>query len=345
MDTFHSARLTLTAWYLVIIMAVSVLFSFVIYNALGSEFYRFEWMVQSLIENKSQEAMVSHSPGERRMKMGEPITPEFVAEIKQRFLLMILTTNAGILVIAGGLGYFLAGRTLRPIREMMDEQNRFITDASHELKTPLTALRSEFEVAILDEKKLQLSEAKHIIRSGFEEIVNLQGLAENLLELTRQQKRIGKLQAEDVSLLEVIEAVLKKVIPLARHKNITIDNQVDDFILKGESHSLTELFVILLDNAIKYSPKNSEVTITSKESDQHIQIEVKDKGIGIDEKDISQIFDRFYRADTSRSKTAGYGLGLSIARQIVETHKGTISVHSKSGRGTTFTIRLPQAKS
>lgn len=343
MSTFHFARLKLTAWYLIIIMTLSVLFSAVIYRVLTSEIQRFERAQRFFIERRLEEGEFL-PPSERRhflFRDRVPINPELIEETKQRVLLMLTLANAGILIITGGLGYFLAGRTLRPIKDMMDEQNRFITDASHELKTPLTSLRSEFEVAMLDEKKMNLKEAKQLIKSGFEEIVGLQGLAENLIELTQQHKKHGHIKTEDVSLLEIIEAALKKVIPLAKQKHITINNDVDDYILEGENQSLTELFVILLDNAIKYSSQHSKIAISSEKTDHHLQIEVSDTGMGIDEKDLPRIFDRFYRADKSRSKIAGYGLGLSIAKQIAETHSGSISAQSKPNKGTTFVVRLP----
>lgn len=346
MNTFHFARLKLTAWYLIIIMALSIIFSIVIYRVLTIEIDRFERAQKFFIERIFQEGdLPSPSHGRRLLfNNGEPLNPELIAETKQRILLMLLAANTGILVITGGLGYLLAGKTLKPIKEIMNEQNRFITDASHELKTPLTALRSEFEVAILDEKKLQLKEAKHLIKSGFEEIVTLQGLAENLLELTQQQKKRGLIKTEEVSILEAIEAALKKVIPLAKQKQITINNEVSDYILEGEQQGLSELFVILLDNAIKFSPERSEVALTSIKTDHHIQIEVSDKGMGIDKKDLPYIFDRFWRADKSRSKTQGYGLGLSIAKQIVESHKGEISVKSEVGKGSEFIVQIPKTQ-
>src|SRR3989338_803664 len=151
MTTFHYARLKLTAWYLLIIMALSTLFSLVIYNALTAEVDRFERAQRFFIERRLQEGSLPLPPptdGRRLFPFnnGEPINPELLAETKQRILLTLILANAGILIVSGGLGYFLAGRTLRPIKDMMDEQNRFITDASHELKTPLTSLRTELEV-------------------------------------------------------------------------------------------------------------------------------------------------------------------------------------------------------
>lgn len=349
-NTFRTARLKLTAWYLIIVMLTSLLFSVAIYVGVNHQLSR----IQNLSTNTKgeplaellkkffaeQEAKGQSVPQSTFTHLAQ-LSPDIVSQIKMQLATILVLVNFGIVGIAGFAGYFLAGRTLRPIKEMTDEQNRFITDASHELKTPLTALRTEFEVAMLDEDKMTPKESKQLIKSSFEEIVNLQGLAENLIELTQQQKKRGQLKTEDVSLLEITEAALKRVVPLAKQKHITINNDVDDFILQGEHQSLTELFVILLDNAIKYSPETSEVKITSKKTDHHLQINVTDNGIGIAQKDVPHIFERFYRADKSRSQTPGYGLGLSIAKEIVESHKGSISVESKIEQGTTLTLQLP----
>jgi len=314
-------------------MIIALLFSLVIYFGITTQL---DGMSKFQELNKQNNIQIN-APISSSMPLPPPLDPE---SAKNRILLILLIVNGVVLCVSGGAGYVLAGRTLRPIIEMLEEQSRFITDASHELKTPLTAIRTEFEVAML-EKNMSKQQSEKLIKSSYEEIVNLQGLAENLLELTQQQKKRGNLKLKDVSLLEVTEAALGKVIPLAKQKHITIDNLVDDYILQGEEQSLTELFVILLDNAIKYSPDNSEVKLNSKKTDHHLMITVSDNGIGIAQKDRLHIFDRFYRADKSRSKIAGYGLGLSIAKEIVESHKGSISVESEVDHGTVFIIRLP----
>lgn len=344
MDTFSKARLRLTAWYLIIIMALSLSFSAIVYRALTIEIHRFEKAQRFFIERRLEEGNFPLPPNDRKFVLfnnGEPPNPELIEETKQRILMMLTIANAGVLVITGGIGYFLAGRTLKPIREMVNEQSMFITDASHELKTPLTSLRAEYEATMLDADKITKKDLKQLVKSSFEEIVNLQGLAEKLMELTQQQKRRGHIAPEKVSLLEVVEGALNKVIPLAKQKHVAVNNEIDDYILEGEKQSLTELFVILLDNAIKYSPIGSEVYLTSEKTDHHVQIEVADKGMGIDEKDLPHIFDRFWQADKSRSKIEGFGLGLSIAKEIVESHRGTISVESKPREGTIFTLRFP----
>ncbi len=332
MHTFQFARLKLTVWYVLISMTITILFSLVIYTRLTGELDRIERFQQANKQNN-----ISFPP--RNPAFPQP--PELdVAQSKMNILLTLLAVNGVVLALSGGAGYILAGRTLRPIQEMMDEQSRFITDASHELKTPLTAIRTEYEVAMLS-KPVPAKEANALINSSYEEIISLQGLAENLLELTHQQKNREHMKMKEVSLLEVTEASLKKVIPFAKQKQITINNQIDDYILSGEQQSLTQLLVILIDNAIKYNPKHSEIILTSTKTDHQILVTVSDNGVGIAEKDLKHIFDRFYRVDKSRSKTDGYGLGLSIAKEIVEVHNGSISAESKLAEGTTFTIRLP----
>ena len=347
MDTFGTARLKLTAWYLVIIMALSLSFSAFIFRALTAEVRRFESAQRFLFERSLEEGQFVPQPDRQRIviRNGLPMNPELIEETKRRILLMLVFANSGVLIVTSGLGFFLAGRTLKPIREMLDEQNRFITDASHELKTPLTSLRAEYEAAMLEENKLTKKDLLGLVKSSSEEIVNLHGLAEKLMELTQQKKQKETKAFQAVSLLETIELAINRVIPLARQKRITIDNQVDDHLLEAEAQNMVELFVILLDNAIKYSPKNSKITLKSEKINHQIQIEVIDQGIGIDTKDLPYIFDRFWRADKSRSRVKGFGLGLSIAEEIVAKHKGKISAKSKLGKGTVFSIRFPETRS
>jgi signal transduction histidine kinase len=248
-------------------------------------------------------------------------------------------------LILGGsafAGYMLAGRTLNPIADMVDEQNRFITDASHELRTPLTSLKAEIEVNLRD-PNLSLDQTKSILKSNLEEVNSLQVLSDGLIRLTQYQQGQNELSFTTVQLSIVIKEAIRKVTNAAKTKHITITNDIRSVNLEGNQTSLTELFVIFLDNAIKYSPKQKTIHLTGKKNNGHIIIEITDQGIGIDEKDIPHLFDRFYRADKSRTKNAapGYGLGLAIAKQIVDQHNGTIRVTSQLKKGTTFTIELP----
>ena len=126
----------------------------------------------------------------------------------------------------------------------------------------------------------------------------------------------------------------------------SVINKVGDQEISGDANSLTEMFVILLDNSIKYSDKNTCITLESKISGKNVVVSIKDEGIGIDKKDIPYIFERFYRADKSRTKShvKGFGLGLSIAKQIAEKHNGQIKVESAQGKGSTFFVSISQSK-
>jgi two-component system sensor histidine kinase CiaH len=342
---FQSARLKLTSWYLLIIMAISLAFSGVIYQVIGGEIERVALVQRLRIERLEQEQL-GLLPPEIRIPppAGNLPDPAIFEEARHRLGVILLLINGGILVIAGGTGYFLAGRTLQPIREMVDEQHRFISDASHELRTPLTSLKSSMEVFLRD-KHAKLSEGRQLIAGSIDQVNKLQTLSDSLLQLSQFHTPGLLLETEPLNLEQVIAQAVKRVEPMAKQKQIQIKNRECEVDVVGNKYQLIDLLVILLDNAIKYTPSGGNITIGVAGSDGMISLSVIDTGIGIAKADIPHIFDRFYRADSARTKSArdGYGLGLSIAKKIVEAHHGTISVESVIGQGSTFTVRLPKS--
>jgi two-component system, OmpR family, sensor histidine kinase CiaH len=341
---FDAARLKLTTWYLLIITVISIFFSVAIYRTLTGELDRVE-RIQELRLQRGLPERLRYLPFLDPNNPSQPmliLDPDLVAETKHRILFSLIIIDAAILAASTLVGYFLAGRTLDPIKEMVDEQNRFVTDASHELRTPLTSLKSEIEVNLRD-KKLTLKDAKKILESNLEEVNNLQNLSDSLIKFTQYPIRTNDLSITKLSAGELLMDVTKKVAPIAKHKHITITNTAKDAIFDGNKTSLTEVFVILLENAVKYSKENSTITLGSEHTENRVRIYIQDEGIGIEDKDIPHVFDRFYRADKSRTKTdiPGYGLGLAIAKQMVEKHFGAIKVKSKVGVGSTFTVELP----
>lgn len=326
---FHKARLKLTAWYLIIIMLISLMFSMVIYRMLSHELERFE---------KAQRFRI-----ERQLSFPPPPlgNPELIAEAKRRIILDMAFFNLIILGIAGGLSYFLAGRTLTPIKEMMEEQNRFVSDASHELRTPLTSMKTAMEVYLRD-KNAKLAEAKNVIVENIGEVDRLQILTDQLLQLTQYEKTNVQVGQQEILISQIIKGAKQKVKPMANLKKIRFKEEINDGRININKESLIELLVILLDNAIKYSPKNSQVVILAEKKDRFLNIKVVDKGIGISEKELPHIFDRFYRADNARQKMAvgGYGLGLAIAKKIVENNGGSIEVKSQINKGTIFSVKF-----
>lgn len=326
---FTHARIKLTAWYLLIIMTISLAFSLFIYQDLSQEIYRFARAQRFRIEGRFFIANISPPP----------LDIELINETKKRLVVTLVVINGTILAISGTLSYFLAGRTLRPIQKMLEEQNRFISDSSHELRTPLTALKTSLEVNLRD-KKLTLSQAKRLMSDNIKEVNALQKLSDGLLTLTRFESAQNLPEFKKVMLSDIVSEAVTKVDPLLLSKNIILKNNVKNVSINGHHQSLIDLVVILLDNAIKYSPANSSITIYTAIKGKTTRLMVKDEGIGIPKKDIPYIFDRFFRSDSSRSKTEidGFGLGLSIAKKIVDTHHANIVVSSIVGKGSLFTV-------
>jgi len=329
---FISARRKLITWYLFILMSVSISFSIVIYQGMAAEINRFSQLQQLRIERRFDEAGLSHPPFIIDLAM--------VEEAKQHIVLSLLGINGFIFIVMGGLSYFLAGVTLRPIQEMVEEQHRFVSDASHELKTPLTAMKSSLEVYARD-PKLTLTEAKQVLKDNINEVNRLQTLSESLLTLSENQSSSGFKNTHPKSFL--VKAY-NQVKHSADKKKIRIHIAViPNKEIRGNEEKLIELFTILLDNAIKYSPARSTVLLSGEVKKKGVELCVSDKGMGIEEKALPHVFDRFYRSDSARSRegVGGYGLGLSIAKNIVDFHKGSIIIESTSNLGTSVIVWLP----
>ncbi|MCA9397796.1 HAMP domain-containing histidine kinase [candidate division WWE3 bacterium] len=331
---FTRTRLELTIIYTLIFIAISGAVSSVFYfrtAAILDE--QFE-----IIEERLQRERYGLVPRGVQNQLLQ-ILPEDISEAKERIVYQLLAINGLVAVIFAVGGYYLSGKTLEPIQIAMDEQKRFVGDAAHELKTPITALRTSLEVNLMDTKLSP--DAKDVLNENLEDVENLQQLVENLLQLARQETT--QLQIENVDVCKTINEAVKQIIPLAKSKDISVDFHYDKEVsVSGNKDALQRLFIILLDNAIKYSPKKSNVTVLLNETRSSIKIAVKDVGVGIANHHLPYIFDRFYRVDTARTE-AGYGLGLSVAKTIVEQHSGTISVQSEQGTGTTFIVSLPKA--
>lgn len=337
---FNSARLKLTGWYLLIIMVISLSFSMVLYRLLTLEVDRLLARQNARFEQQfTPEPTFTH--GSTGVRFAMPLLdPELVEELKKRLIFNFAVINGLIFIGAGGLGFMLAGKTLSPIKVMIDEQNRFIADASHELRTPITALKTNLEVSLRDEK-LSLKEAKETLTANLEDVNRLQTLSNALLELTLRQQR-PMTRFEPAALSSAVTEAVTVVKPLAKAKAIRLKTNVLDATLAIPAKELTDVLIILLDNAIKYSPEKTTVGLQTLKHDNTVSIKIIDQGIGISSKDLPHIFDRFYQVETSRSGNTrkGYGLGLAIAKQTIERNRGSISVISEVNMGTTFVVRL-----
>lgn len=325
-----TARLMLT--YLSIIMIMSISFSVVLYATSAGQLER---------QRPPRGATISDEFPMQAPTGFRSFINQRIEEGKRDIFAKLAIIN--LLVLASGsiFSYYLARRTLEPIEEAMDAQTQFVSDASHELRTPLTALRTTNEVA-LRRKKLTLTDAKETIEDNLAEIERLQQLTDGLLRLSTYQPA---LRVTEARLQEIIDTSLATVAPKAAVKRIAVDNQAPALTLTADEGALTQILTILVDNAIKYSPVDTTITLNAAhDSKDGTYIHVADQGVGISEHDASHIFTRFYRADSSRSQTQGYGLGLPIAHKLVKAHHGTLSVESTPGEGSVFTVYIPAQK-
>lgn len=326
---FESATLRLTAWYVLLLMVLSVLFSLILFHMASGEFNR---------------ALAPREQGEVRIFIDNPTVDAFrqqrIDDSNARLLGGLVLFNLGVLVGGTALSYVLARRTLRPIEDAHNAQVRFASDAAHELRTPLAVMQTEMEVGLRDTKATK-SEHAAILKSSLEEVERLRSLTDRLLLLASQQE----LPAEHVNLEEVTMEAIAHSVALAQAKNIAVENAVDSAQLRAHFDSVVTVLGIILDNAIKYSPVKTQITVTSQTSDKWVEISVSDQGPGIAADEQQKIFDRFYRVDPSRSSenVPGHGLGLSLAKRLVHEMHGEIAVVSDSGKGATFTVRLPRA--
>lgn len=330
----HRIRLALT--YLGIITALSISFSFLVYSvSVGELNYDINRQINTI------QTGTSGLFGDETI---DNIRAEALNRFKHDITRRLELLNIAMLALGSIVGYYLAKKNLEPLEESIEMQARFSSDTAHELRTPLTAMKTELEVG-LRQSDLKVQEAKALLASNLEEVTKLNSLITSLLRLSQEGYDGNKSQWQKTNLNQLVTAAIKKVRDLAdaRHMSFKIYGLGDHQIL-GDQDQLIELFTILIDNAIKYGEDGMSIIIRAREIDKHIQISIKDQGVGIKDTDVPHIFERFYRADQSRSKNAksGYGLGLSLAKAIALRHQAKINVKSKLGVGTTFTIDFPK---
>ncbi len=339
---FKSALIKLTMWYLAAIVGLCLFFSFLLYQlstreistGINNQFKRIEIDVYgNVVKNHS---------------MTRQINPDDEITLRSHHLFVsLLYFNVFASCIAGIGSYALAKRALEPLEVAHEQQARFTSDVSHELRTPLSAMKTESEVALID-PTLSNEELRSILKSNLEEIDKMQSLTNNLLRISKLENQDLKKLFINVNLDKIVSAARKNNMKSADKKGLVINLHADKLQILGNEENLIQAISILIDNAIKYSNHDSSIDLIVRKRKSDAIIEVKDHGIGISSQDMPYIFDRFYRAERSRAKEPGtdngYGLGLPLAKFIIELHDGSITISSNLNKGTNILIRLPISK-
>ncbi len=257
---------------------------------------------------------------------------------------IFLLVGATSVILAMPAGMFLAGRALSPIRQSLARQRDFVADASHELRTPLTILQAGTELALQSQDP---PEYRETLEHNLRQAQHMARLVADLSTLARSDSGQVILEEAQLDLVPLLQETLNQVRPLADTKEIILSHRWSASLpVHGDRQRLGQLFLILLDNAIKYTPAGGKVTVSAAALRKSIaRVTVSDTGIGIPAQDLPLIFERFYRVDKARSREeGGTGLGLSIARWIARAHGGEITAVSTEGQGSTFTVQLPLTK-
>ncbi|WP_102379386.1 sensor histidine kinase [Raoultibacter timonensis] len=265
--------------------------------------------------------------------------------ILDQFIAMLVAGLVVALAISAGASYLLSRMTLRPIADAWAKQTEFVQNASHELRTPLTVIRTTQEL-LLDDPHARIVDKFEDITLTIEEAERLSRLTESLLVLTATDAGHLDLETSNVDLRELCTEIVSAYgdIALMQEKTLALD-ECGDATVRGDRDKLRQLLAILLDNALKYTGEGDAVRLSVASQGSEAVVTVKDTGIGIDEGDLERVFDRFYRADTARSReTGGSGLGLPIAKGIAEAHGGTIRLENVEPRGIAAVVRLPNKK-
>jgi two-component system, OmpR family, sensor histidine kinase CiaH len=282
------------------------------------------------------------APG-ARLVVGQSLEPEQEA-LESLVQVLVGGGVAGLLLSLAG-AWFLAGRALVPIEQAFLRQQAFVADAAHELRTPLTVLRSATD--LLDRHRDEpLAANGDLLDDARHEVGRLERLAGDLLTLARSDRDGLELAVAPLDLGALAAAVVRRAEPLAQSRGVALGfrGEAPPPVVEADPDRLEQVLLILLDNALRYTPTGGRVDVRVRREGDGAAVEVADTGIGISAQHLPRVFERFYRADPARTRRdGGAGLGLPIARTVVEAHGGRLTLDSTPGAGTRAVVSLPGA--
>jgi signal transduction histidine kinase len=323
---FSRARLELTLIYAIILGVILIISSLIIYSF-------FSHRLDLRVAHRVQIAPIYFTddnisfPDAARADLG----------------LTLFTVNGILLAVAISLSYILAGITLHPIQQTYEKQRRFLSDASHELRTPLAILQTDLENE-LSEKSIRPTE-KERAESHLEEVTRMGSIVKDLLLISRldtQSDNPKKL--ESLNFLTTAQDVVDRLTPYAQKHEVTLISKLPTMpvIINANTEHISQAITNLIKNGIDYNKKNGSVTLSMIMEKNIATLRIEDTGAGMSKEHVAKAFDRFYRADESRTRaTGGSGLGLSIVRSIAKTYAGSVALESTKDKGTTARLSFP----
>ncbi|MCM3631270.1 HAMP domain-containing histidine kinase [Paenibacillus glycanilyticus] len=307
---------------------------------LGDQYYR----VFNSSDETTSPVLLSRADGQLQVGTKQQLLTNISAEVSMLHRLQMILLLGGFigLLVAVAAGYYLANRALIPVRNSMEKQQQFVSDASHELRTPLSVIQAHAELLLRHPDHTIEQDSKHI-SMVLQETRRLGKLVSGLLTLARSDSNQLELDKKLVSMERIVQDGINKMTMLAEVKDIILRGEIESPIqLQADEERLHQLLMVLMDNAVKYTPEGGVIRVACHKLAHTVYLEVEDTGVGISPEHLPHIFDRFYRGDKARTRQeGGTGLGLAIAKWIVERHGGKIRIESKPAVGTRVLVTLP----
>ncbi len=292
------------------------------------------------VERLGRARIAPVTPGETRIAEDTPSFGEYLERLGRSIVFADLVT----ILAGGGLSYVLASRTLRPVKEAVEAEQRFFANAAHDLRTPLAVMRSETEVA-LRAGLVRGADARTVLASSLEEIDRMSTMIEQMLDLARSGSPSPHARSRlmPLDLASLARHVADKMSPRAQRRGVRLTIDAPHAApVNGDPQALERALFNVLENAVTYTPDGGSVTVRVAPHGNHVDLSVVDDGIGIMPEDLPHITEPFFRGDRSRGvHSGGTGLGLAIARSVVEEHRGSLRAESRPNAGTTIVLRLP----
>lgn len=322
---FTQASVRLAAWYITILLAICLLFSFLIYQSASNEVQARFSAYTTKLNSQGYHIVDFESLQDRQLE-----------QARQNILGNLMIINLTIILLGGIASFFMANRTLHPIEQVHESERRFVADASHELRTPLAVIKTEVEVALAD-KSTTKAEMRQLLASNLDEVNRLVAMSQTLLSMSKHE--YTALDFTKVNLAELVKMAADRSESPERFK-LTLPKK--PYYITANLASIDELIVVLLSNAIQHSPADTPISVTVRSQPRSMALVVRNQGKGISKSDLPHIFERFYRADKSRSDSTSFGLGLALAKQITDLHGGDIHATSTPGKTTSLIVNLPK---
>jgi signal transduction histidine kinase len=314
------------------VISLQVAFGLVILGLIGTAY--------SLLYHDISEAFIQGVREAGTAQSLQNVTPSIIKSTEAIRTLNLTGLIGAIILVTVLFGYIIARVTLAPARNALAAQKQFVGNIAHEVRTPLSVIKTNTEVALLGEVNADMRET---LVSNIEELDRISEIINNLLSLSALV-RPERMEFASVDLSNIASDVVQKFAQLARRNDQQITlRKSPDCKVWGNNTALTQIVGNLVKNAITYTPRGGHIRVTIEPApDNHVELVVQDSGIGIARKDLFRIFEPFYRADPSRTKGAGgSGLGLAIVSELIKTHQGRITIRSAVGRGTTVSVLFP----